>query len=87
MRNATSLKRIILVGLVLGLLAFGISTFTSLAADYKYVGSARSNKYHYPNCQWAFKIKPENLVKFRSAAEARAAGYVPCKVCNPPLTD
>ncbi|MEW6614808.1 MAG: Ada metal-binding domain-containing protein [Thermodesulfobacteriota bacterium] len=59
----------------------------AIAADYKYVGSAKSNKYHYPNCRWAQKIKSENLVTFKSAKEALATGYVPCKVCKPPTTD
>ena len=56
----------------------------SLAADHKYVASAKSNKYHYPTCEWALKIKAENLMTFNSAGEALEAGYVPCKVCNPP---
>ena len=60
---------------------------TALTLDYKYVGSKNSNKYHYPTCRWARKIKPANLVTFKSAQEAQAAGYVPCKVCKPPLTD
>jgi len=59
----------------------------SIALDYKYVGSKNSNKYHYPTCKWAQRIKPENLVTFKSAQEAQAAGYVPCKVCKPPLID
>jgi len=74
-----------LISIVL-LLAFSIVCL-SLAVDYKYVGSSKSNKYHYPNCQWALKIKPENLVKFNSAMEALAAGYIPCKVCKPPEKD
>jgi methylphosphotriester-DNA--protein-cysteine methyltransferase len=61
--------------------------FFSFAADFKYVGSAKSNKYHYPTCKWAQKIKPENLVTFRSTKEALAAGYVACKVCKPPTKD
>lgn len=48
-----------------------------------YVGSRNSNKYHYPSCQWARKIKPGNLVAFGNKAEATQAGYVPCKVCRP----
>lgn len=52
-----------------------------------YVGSKKSNKYHYPSCVWAQRIKPANLVVFDSAKDARAAGYVPCKVCNPPFAD
>lgn len=59
----------------------------ALAADFKYVGSKKSNKYHYPTCKWAQKIKPENIVTLKSAKDAKAAGYVPCKVCKPPLTD
>ena len=59
----------------------------SMAADYKYVGSAKSNKYHYPNCEWALKINPDNLVKFKSAKEALDAGYIACKVCRPPTRD
>ena len=50
--------------------------------DY-YVGSRKSDKYHRPGCKWAKKIKPGNLVKFKSKEEARNAGYVPCKVCKP----
>ena len=59
----------------------------SLAAEYKYVGSAKSNKYHYPSCEWAAKINPKNLVTFKSAKEALGAGYVPCKVCRPPTKE
>ena len=59
----------------------------SLAAEYKYVGSAKANKYHYPSCEWAAKISPNNLVTFNSAKEALDAGYIPCKVCRPPTKD
>ena len=53
----------------------------------KYVASNKAKKYHYPDCKWANRIKPENRVTFNSAKEARQAGYVPCKVCKPPLVD
>jgi methylphosphotriester-DNA--protein-cysteine methyltransferase len=59
----------------------------SLAADFKYVGSKTSNKYHYPDCKWAKRISAKNLITFKSAQEAVKAGYVPCKVCNPPTKD
>jgi len=59
----------------------------SLAADYEYVGSKTSNKYHYPDCKWAKKISAKNLVTFGTAQEALKAGYVPCKVCKPPAKD
>ncbi len=50
----------------------------------KFVGSTKSDKYHYPSCRWAKKILPENQIWFASSEEARAAGYVPCGVCKPP---
>ena len=49
-----------------------------------FVGSSKSDKYHYPSCSAAKKIKSANLVTFSSSADARAQGYVPCKICHPP---
>lgn len=53
------------------------------AAAHEYWGSKNSNKFHYPYCTWAKKIKPSNLVIFKSRQEALNSGYVPCKVCKP----
>jgi micrococcal nuclease len=50
----------------------------------KFVGSKKSDKYHYPSCRWAEKISPENEIWFSSSEDARAHGYVPCGVCKPP---
>jgi hypothetical protein len=62
-----------------------LSSAANLASDEKvFVGSVKSNKYHYPDCVWAKKILPENEIRFTSSQDARAHGYVPCKVCNPP---
>lgn len=76
-------KSFLAIFLVIAVLA----TSVVLALDYKYVGSKNSNKYHYPTCRAAQKIKPGNLVTFRSAQEAKGAGYVPCKICKPPIND
>ncbi len=46
------------------------------------VGSVESDKYHYPSCRWAKKIKPENEIWFSSEEDARAQGYTACKVCH-----
>lgn len=80
-------KRQLLVLLSILLMVTIAATSILIAADYKYVGSKKSNKYHYPSCRWAKKIKPYNLVTFQSAKEAQEAGYIPCKVCRPPLKD
>lgn len=67
-------------------LLWGIA-LAAVAADYKYVGSPGSNRYHYPSCVWAKRLEPAVAVRFRSAAEARQKGYVPCKACQAPAQD
>lgn len=49
-----------------------------------YIGSLKSDKYHFPDCIWAKKIAVENEIWFATAAEAKAHNYKPCGVCNPP---
>ena len=49
----------------------------------KFVGSMTSNKAHYPDCKWAAKINPKNLITFTSMAAAQEQGYIPCPVCRP----
>lgn len=48
-----------------------------------YVASRKAKKYHRLSCQYAAKIKDENLVSFDSAAQAQTAGYAPCGACKP----
>jgi methylphosphotriester-DNA--protein-cysteine methyltransferase len=67
------------------LVAMAVFMFASLAFSGEFYGSRQSNKYHYPGCIWARKIKPSNLVIFASPEQALKAGYKPCKVCAPPL--
>jgi hypothetical protein len=52
-------------------------------AGYKFVASKNSNVFHRPDCSWAKRIKPENLVGYNSREEALKAGKRPCKRCNP----
>ena len=53
------------------------------AADAAYIGNRNSMKYHRPSCQYAAKIKDENLVTFDSTEQALTAGYTPCGACKP----
>lgn len=48
-----------------------------------YVGSARSNKYHRPDCESGKQITPDNLIKFDTIDDALDAAYEPCRVCSP----
>jgi len=52
-------------------------------SENEYVGSINSNRFHYPNCKWAKKIKEGNKIWFKNRKEALDKGYIPCKVCNP----
>ncbi|MFQ5414869.1 MAG: Ada metal-binding domain-containing protein [Phycisphaerae bacterium] len=53
------------------------------AAAGGFVGSRHSGRFHVPTCPSAARIKPENLVRFRTAVDAVAAGRTPCKTCHP----
>jgi hypothetical protein len=54
------------------------------ASEYVAVVSIKSNKHHFPSCNAAKKIKPENEIWLTSSEDARANGYMPCGICNPP---
>jgi len=69
--------------IVVTILSFFILATSALSAEFW--ASAKSNKYHYPSCRWAQKIKSSNLIVFKNPEEAIQAGYVPCKVCRPPI--
>ncbi len=49
----------------------------------RYTGTATTHIYCLPTCGHAQRTRAENVVEFRSAAEATDAGYRPCKVCRP----
>jgi competence protein ComEC len=61
-----------------------ITTPSTTILGEAFVGSSKSNKYHYPSCSGAQKIKPADLITFSSSEEARARGYWPCGICHPP---
>ncbi|MGA2092521.1 MAG: Ada metal-binding domain-containing protein [Sedimentisphaerales bacterium] len=52
-------------------------------ADTKYVASKNGKVFHKASCQFAKRIKPENLVSYNTRDEAVKAGKNPCKTCNP----
>ncbi len=51
--------------------------------EYKYAASKNSDIYHYIDCSYVKKIKPEDLVLFKAREEAIASGRRPCKKCKP----
>jgi len=55
----------------------------SAVTKYGYVASDNSEVFHKPECRWAKRIKPKNLVVYNSRDEAINAGKRPCKSCKP----
>jgi hypothetical protein len=49
----------------------------------QFVASKNSKVFHKADCQWANKIKPENLFIYNSREQAVNAGKRPCKQCEP----
>ena len=47
-----------------------------------YVGSVNSDKFHYPNCSAAKRIKSYNRITFSSRSQAINFGYSSCKICH-----
>ena len=49
-----------------------------------YVLNTNTHKFHYPDCASVDDIKPKNRQDVAwDRADVIAAGYVPCKRCNP----
>lgn len=53
------------------------------AVESKYVASKNSKVFHKAGCEWAGKIRPENLLGYSSKDEAVQAGRRPCMQCKP----
>ena len=51
--------------------------------EYKYAASKKSEVFHYITCSYVSKIKPENLILFKTREQAIASGRRPCKKCKP----
>jgi len=49
----------------------------------RYYGSDTTGIYCYPSCRHARRVTAAHKMTFRSAAEAGARGYRPCRVCRP----
>ena len=49
----------------------------------EYWASAKTDKFHLPDCEWAEKISEDNKIIYDSREDAIADGKEPCNVCNP----
>jgi Micrococcal nuclease (thermonuclease) homologs len=73
-----------ILGLLLG--SFILIGDTGDTNSSYFVGSKNSDVYHCPWCHYVDRIRPEHLIYFDTPEDAIAAGYRPCKVCNPPTS-
>ena len=73
-------KRVQLIALLMALIFTGAVLAQGTG---KVVGSKQAKKYHREDCAQVKKISKDNLVEFASAAEAKAKGYSPFKICKP----
>lgn len=54
-----------------------------MRADTVFLGSDTTFIFCHPTCSHARRITPAHQVPFRSAGDARRAGYRPCRSCRP----
>jgi O-6-methylguanine DNA methyltransferase len=52
-------------------------------AGVRYYGSDSTHIFCFPTCRYNKTLTERHRVSFASEAQARAAGYRPCKVCRP----
>ncbi len=64
-------------------LAYSAANQAKVDKQVRYVASKNSKIFHKPDCAWAKRISPENLVGFATREQAVKAGKRPCKRCNP----
>lgn len=66
---------------VLGAISTAKKSLPAVRQDCAFIGSKNSDKYHLPTCSSAKRIKPENVVCFKSAEDAAAKSYQADKGC------
>jgi len=79
------MKHYVFLACFLGFMA--ATVYVLYAADYRYVASKFSLKYHLPTCNQVRGLQEQNRIVFNTADEAVKAGYVPCGICRPPTSE
>ncbi len=51
--------------------------------EWKYVASKKSKVFHRPDCKWAERISPKNLIGYKSREKAIRSGRRACRSCRP----
>jgi hypothetical protein len=45
------------------------------------IGGRRREVFHKPDCTYASYLYGSNRIEFEDSAEAREAGFIPCRIC------
>lgn len=61
----------------------GVNARGERIRDKPFVASAKLAPFHSSFCEWADKIRNENLVGYDNREQAIKDGHRPCKVCAP----
>lgn len=56
---------------------------SNTSSGVNYIANRNTGKFHYSGCSSVSDMKESNKVPYDTRDEAVAAGYVPCKRCNP----
>lgn len=71
-------KKFILLLIIITLM---VSLTHALASTY--LANTKSGKFHYSDCSTIKHPNAGHFVTYNSRESAIAAGYIPCKRCNP----
>jgi hypothetical protein len=58
-------------------------TATANAASDPFIGNLVLGIFHLEACHWVDTISLKNRVGFTTAADAKAHGFKPCRICSP----
>jgi hypothetical protein len=62
----------------------GLPPKAAADASDPFVGNLVLGIFHLETCHWVDTISLKNRVGFSTAAEAKAHGFKPCRICSPP---
>lgn len=62
---------------------WAIDSSTEPSSKSGFVASAKREVFHRPDCSWARKISPDNVIRFSSRNAAVDSGRRACGVCDP----
>jgi len=60
-----------------------VEIISSQVAEYAYVAYAQREVFHRPDCKWAKRVSPQNMVRFKTREDAMESRRRPCNFCRP----